>query len=511
MSLVNKTNIQNIQFNTSITNFCEVNSSFDSAILRICYIGENRNGSYISKEAIEKAISSIYNCPIVCSYNRETDSFGGHDVEIVATQDGDLKLINATQPIGCIPESANVWFDTYEEEDGSVHEYLFAKVLLWKRQEAYQKLRKDGVAKHSMEIKVLQNHDEDGLYCIDDFEFTAFAIIGVEPCFEGSAIEMFSKNEFKQMLDEMMRDISSNYNTINTFFKVDNKESRDLTKGGSNMDDKLMLLAEYGYSVDDLSFSIEEASLDELKEKLVEMSKEDSEPDSSSNKFELTTNLIDLLARALSDAVYSTSWGAEKGRYIYVDSDVEKCLVYAWDITDWLLYGFSFTANGDAVDIDFENGRRMKYAIVEFDEGDQSSPFAQTYNEMQKEIEDCKEYVKKYEDAASQIEQLESKISELEEFKSNTENTEIRNKKKNILSQFSDLSSLEAFEVIQENIDDYDEETLTEKLYALRGRQHTIKFNLDKLNPKIYLNGDNQSFKHDDDPYGGIVEFYKDK
>ena len=146
--------VLNMTFASSLTNLCEVNSSFDTGVLRICYTGENRNKSFFSKETIVKSIPTIYNCPIVCNYDRETDTLGGHDIELVCDGNGALKLINATTPVGVIPESAKVWFDDYEEDDGTIHEYLYAEVLLWKRQEAYQKIKKDGITAHSMEIKV---------------------------------------------------------------------------------------------------------------------------------------------------------------------------------------------------------------------------------------------------------------------------------------------------------------------------------------------------------------------
>ena len=65
--------VLNMTYASSLTNLCEVNSSFDTGILRICYTGDNRNGSHISKKAIKKSLQTIYNCPIVCNYDRGWD------------------------------------------------------------------------------------------------------------------------------------------------------------------------------------------------------------------------------------------------------------------------------------------------------------------------------------------------------------------------------------------------------------------------------------------------------
>lgn len=91
---------------SSLTNLCSINSSFDSGVLRVAYHGDNQNKSSISKETFEKCILTMFNCPIVCNYDRETDTLGGHDMEVVRDSNGALQLINVTTPVGCIPQSA---------------------------------------------------------------------------------------------------------------------------------------------------------------------------------------------------------------------------------------------------------------------------------------------------------------------------------------------------------------------------------------------------------------------
>ena len=190
-----KTEILNLTYASSLTDLCEINSSFDSGILRIAYTGDNRNGSSISKDVFERCIKTIYNCPVVCNYDRETDTLGGHDMELVRKDDGSLILVNLTQPIGVVPQTAKVYWETVEEDDGTVNEYLCAEVLIWKRQEAYRKIKKDGITAQSMEITVKDGETINGIYCIKDFEFTAFALIGVEPCYESASLA-FSKQDF---------------------------------------------------------------------------------------------------------------------------------------------------------------------------------------------------------------------------------------------------------------------------------------------------------------------------
>ena len=98
-----------IVFSSGISGLTENNASFDECILRVAYVGKNRNNSFISKETFERCMPSIYNCPIVCRYDREEDIIGSHDMELVTSDDGSMRIVNVTQPVGVVPESAKYW------------------------------------------------------------------------------------------------------------------------------------------------------------------------------------------------------------------------------------------------------------------------------------------------------------------------------------------------------------------------------------------------------------------
>lgn len=50
-----------LTYSSSVEQLCAVNSSFDAGVLKVAYVGKNRNGSSISKEAFERSIHTIYN------------------------------------------------------------------------------------------------------------------------------------------------------------------------------------------------------------------------------------------------------------------------------------------------------------------------------------------------------------------------------------------------------------------------------------------------------------------
>lgn len=504
--------VLNLTFASSLDKLCEINSSFDSGVLKVCYPGLNRNNTFISKEDIERHIETLYNCPIVCNYDRETDTLGGHDMELVKDDDGNIRIVNKTTPVGVIPESAKWEWREFEEENGDINEYLCVEALLWKRQEAYKKIKKDGVVKHSMEITVKNGELIDGIYHIYDFEFTAFALIGVEPCFEGSSLEMFSKQDFKQQLTEMMQELKESFNLVKTSDEVDNTK---LTEGGERvLDKKIELLAKYGLDVESLDFSIEELTYEELEEKIKDLGtdgkepedekdpKDDKDDEEPADKFALTSNLVEEITRTLEAEKIQREWG-ECIRYWYVDCDLETSEVYAWDTEDWLLYGFTYSVDGDSVTIDYESKKRKKYAIVDFDEGEQPSPFAQVYSELESKLHDNTELAAKYQSASDTIESMEAELNELRKFKEDTETAVEKEKRDELFARFEDLIGDEAFEVIRENNLEYDLETLEEKCYAIRGRKGiTAKFSNEVKAPKIKV----EKIEDKTEEYGGVFE-----
>lgn len=502
--------VYNMTFASSLTDICEVNSSFDKGVLRICYTGTNRNKSNISKSVLEDGIKSIYNCPIVCNYDRETDTLGGHDMEVVRDNDGSIKLVNSTQPVGVIPESARVWFEDYEDENGITHEYLYADVLLWKRQEAYQKIKRDGITSHSMEISIKSGKKIDGIYYIDKFEFTAFALIGVTPCYESSALEVFSLGDFKQQMSEMMQDLKETFNLVNTSDEDDNihPQMNSMEGGEKTLDEKMELVAKFGIDVNTLEFSIEDFTVEELTEKFEAMqaaAPEAGEPEEHTEDFALNSAVVEEMYRMLGEEKVTREWG-ECGRYRFVDCDIEASEIYCYDSQDWLLYGFSYSMNGDNVVIDFESKKRMKCAIVPFDEGEQVSPFAEVFSMMESKIAELSGVQAKFEAASEQITSMETELGELRQFKADIDEAKATEARDAVFAQFEDLVGNEAFEQLKENAGSFSLDDIEEKCYALRGRLGTTaKFALGQKAPKLKVDKTDDMSK---EPYGGLFAKY---
>lgn len=500
-----------ITYSSSVEKLCEVNHSFDSGVLKVAYVGKNRNGSSISKEAFERSMSTIYNCPVVCNYNRERDEIGSHDIEVVV-KDGTPTIVNITQPVGVVPESANIWWESFEDASG-VHEYLCCEVLIWKRQEAYEKIKENGITDESMEIRVKSGYMEDDVFVIESFEFLAFCLLETaEPCYESAGLEMFGLTEFKQKYTEMMEEFKANFKQVNS--PIGDDILKNNSKGGKEqLDQKMELLAKFGLTIEQVNFDIESMSVEEVEAELNKLKEE-------ANKFSLTGEQFrECLIESLCAEKIETCWG-EMSRYMYMDYDAEVSEVYCYDAEDWKLYGFTYSMNGDNVVVDFESKKRKKFSIVDFDEGDMDLSHKQVFDVVAEasanstattlnakfEI-DFAELEEKYNAASDTISEMNKEIDELRAYQQEVIAAERAADEDAVFAMFEDLNGVEAFEELRANCAEMSIEDIEEKCYALRGRQGVQKFSEKKTqNPRLPI--EQMGTKPQDEPYGGLfLEF----
>ena len=491
-----------IMFSSGISDIVERNSSFDSGVLRVCYTGRNRNNSFISKETFERCMSSIYNCPIVCRYDRETDTIGSHDMELVTDKDGGLRIVNVTHPVGVVPESANFWWEEIEDDSGP-HEYLCVDVLLWKRQEAYKKIKENGITDESMEISVKEGEMVDGVYIIKRFEFTAFCLLGTaQPCYESASLELFSRDDFKAQLAEMMQEFKESFTTVQSSNEVVIHPQNNSEGGDEVLEQKIALMAEFGLTAEQLDFNLEDFTVDELREKFEEMKNPVSEPVTEpTGNFALAEQFREELINALSAETVETCFGT-MARYWYVDYDNEVSEVYCYDTEDWKLYGFTYSTNGDNVTINFAEKKRKKFSIVDFDEGEQIAAFAAVFAAVTEKFNESNtQWEQKYQTASDTISSMESELGTLRQFKTATEDAIAKGERDEVFAQFEDLIGVEAFESLREHCAEYSIEDLEEKCYAIRGRNGSVaKFSYEPKAPKLPV----EKTEVAPEPYGGV-------
>lgn len=501
----------------SLSDLKDLNSSFASGRLKVMYTGDNQNGSSFSQEVVEAALPTIANIPIVAHYDIDANMIGSHDVELVNDEKG-LRLRNLTEPCGVVPESAVASFSVESDANGVQHNYLTIEpVILWKRQEVYSHIVDDlgGRVDHSMEVNISAFHkDRDSnVLTVDSFEFQALCLLeSAKPCFEGSELEMFSADEFKAKMEAMMEELRETFSKVNPpEVEIDINNEQINTEGGRVLDEKLALLAEYELDAEALDFSLDDFSVEELREKFEAMKGADAEQEPEQEPaatFELSGNLHKVLADAFRQKVVERPWGPEPA-YWMEDYDQEAGMAYATDTTNWNIYGFPFSMDGDNAVIDFEAGKRMKRAFVEFDEGaaEEVSELAQMFDAIgEKFTENENAWSEKYEALKQEFEALKESTDDIEElrtFKADTEKAADEAARAEVFAQFEDLEGNEAFEALRENNAEYDVEALEKECFAIRGMANIpAKFAAKEKTPKLKVV--KNTARAEKEPYGGL-------
>ena len=223
----------------------DVNPLMSSCEIKVLYLGENRNRSYISKEVATEMAKTLRGAPIVGYYKENKEDFADHGEQMVWDDQG-IHFNVLTKPYGFVAPDAKVWFQKFNDSDDFGNEiqreYLMTTGYLWTGQfEEVQSVIDEGKPQ-SMELdeKSLDGHwatnvkNNMEFFIINDAIFTKLCILGddTEPCFEGASVTKpvvsanFSKNiddNFKKTLFSMMKDL------------------QDALKGGYTMEQEVKL------------------------------------------------------------------------------------------------------------------------------------------------------------------------------------------------------------------------------------------------------------------------------
>ena len=162
--------------------------------LQANHTGKNRNGSFISDEAQQKALESFKNRPIL-GYIHEVDGephFYGHNMHIE-----DNEVVYDEIPVGTIPESCDAKI-VYDEEKGK--SYVEVTGLIYEEYtKAAEIVRREEELPVSVElyIRSMSYDANEKALCLDDFYYSGVTILGknddgddVEPGMEGANIQL---------------------------------------------------------------------------------------------------------------------------------------------------------------------------------------------------------------------------------------------------------------------------------------------------------------------------------
>ena len=206
----------------------EINPLMSKCEIKVLYLGENRNRSYINEEVATEMAKTLRGAPIVGYFRKEKEDFADHGNRMIIDDEG-IKFECMTKPYGFVDPAAKVWFQTFEDTDEFGNKvnrkYLMTTGYLWTGQYEECKVATEEGRPHSMELdeETLVGHwatnRESGMdfFIINDAIFSKLCILGddVEPCFEGSSVtapkvsSSFTKidDEFKKTLFSMMQEL----------------------------------------------------------------------------------------------------------------------------------------------------------------------------------------------------------------------------------------------------------------------------------------------------------------
>lgn len=206
----------------------DINPLMSECEIKVFYLGENRNRSYINEETAMEMAKTLRGAPIVGYFKKDKEDFADHGNRMIIDDEG-IKFECMTRPYGFVSPNAKVWFQTFEDTDefGNkvVRKYLMTTGYLWTGQYEECKVATEKGRPHSMELdeETLNGHwakncnNDMEFFIINDATFSKLCILGddVEPCFEGSSVTApnvssnFTKidDEFKKTLFSMMQEL----------------------------------------------------------------------------------------------------------------------------------------------------------------------------------------------------------------------------------------------------------------------------------------------------------------
>ena len=419
----------------------DINPLMSKCEIKVLYVGENRNHSYITEEVAKDMAKTLRGAPIVGYYKEEKEDFADHGEQVILDDEG-IKFNCLTQPYGFVAPDAKVWFQDFEDTDefGNkiTRKYLMTTGYLWTGQfeEAKRVIEKGNNQSMELDEESLQGHWSTNVntgmdfFIISDAIFSKLCILGedVEPCFEGASItapqvsNSFSKvdDNFKHTLYTMMQDL------------------KYALEGGKNME-------------------LEENTVETVEEEVKETEKEtvETEETESSIETETTSTETESEAEPVEEEAESTEEESEENESSEEEEESES---------------ESEEADGEAP---------SDYSDNEEEESEEEEPLDNSDDVDTKKKEFSLE---DYNTLKANYDELETKYNELVEFKKGIE----LEKKQALIDSFYMLSDEDKKDV-KEHMSEYSLEDIESKLCVIcvKNKVNFEKENLDENNNKV--------------------------
>ena len=506
--------------NLKFSSFEKLNENFLKAKCYVLSLGKNANKSHFSKENVDRAYPSLAYAPVIGHLMVDDNGvyhLGGHDYHLDMN---DLKLKSQCVPFGVAVPSESPVYEDVTEENGNVSTYLTCEVIIWigRYPELADAFYSDSVfTNQSMEIFYSNSaplKDDPTYTDIIDFSFDALCMLqksdddkfNVTPCFPSASIVPITysidKNEFSSLMGELKEELS-------LYFSKNNSDE----KGGKvNLDEKLEILQKFNKTVEDLDFSIDDMSVEDLSAKMEELFGE-KEPKAEPIAFSATYKEK---RQALQNALDPIIVKDAEGNY------VEETYFYIEDFSDE--YVFVEKDHWTANDYDCKYGR---FAYT-FDEATRTATISSEFEEMvkvwltldekAKVDEERANYETKYSDLEKEFSDykaehsfLDSEFNELKEYKENKEVEERKCAEDALFADYEEtIGETEEFKSLKEKASEFSLDALKKECLCIVG-MYSMTNKTKETNKPDSLKFSLEPETSEDEPYGGLMKKYLGK
>lgn len=524
---------------------------FIDVSIDVMHTGANLNKTSFTKDAINKAVPTIRNTPIlgyvVDELDEEDKDFKGHEHELRITNK-DVKYVYAGQAYGVIPESCNPRWIVKDDGTGIEREYLRVDGLIWtKFSDSVDIFTRDGTKNHSVELTDMAcgPADKNGNVPVGSFKFDGCCILSttdpsIKPAMTGSCV---TANFSVEDITAQIRDRLYEYQAIQQNYTAQNDNPSDEEKGDTtpmNENEKNPAMTENAVAegavenpeietsatentateTESEAAPAENAASEEGAENATaEVSAENTAPaeegePAASSEFALTTEqLLDEISGALSAYKIQSSWDPENMVPRYWMNDVQGDEVIVIDCTTYNLMGIPYSMNGDNVVLDVENAKRKKVTFEDWDEGEvlpgMSAAFTEITNtvaEMNAKISDL---TKEFTEASETIAEMKPKLEAYEKAEADAKAAEMEAKRNALFATFDEKLGADAEYIALKENKELSYSDLETKCYALVGRKSAeFSYVPNKNNKGTVRFGVGGTQNGSDVAYGGLIEHY---
>lgn len=517
---------------------------FIDVSIDVMHTGANLNKTSFTKDAINKAVPTIRNTPIlgyvVDELDEEDKDFKGHEHELRIT-DKDVKYVYAGQAYGVIPESCNPRWIVKDDGTGIEREYLRVDGLIWtKFSDPVDIFTRDGTKNHSVELTDMAcgPADKNGNVPVGSFKFDGCCILSttdpsIKPAMTGSCV---TANFSVEDITAQIRDRLYEYQAIQQNYTAKNDNPSDEEKGDTtpmNENEKNPAMTENAVAegavenpeietpaaentatkTESEAAPAENAAPEEGAENATtEVPAENTAPaeedePAASSEFTLTANqLRDEVYNALLKVQIPSRWDNECMIPKYWLTDIQGSEVIVTDSGTYQLMGIPYSMNGDNVVLEYENIKRKKVIYEDWDNGDVMPGLITMFSTLTDKLVELSD---SYTKAANEVSEIKPKLEAYQQAEADAKAAEMEAKRNALFATFDEKLGADAEYIALKENKEISYSDLETKCYALVGRKSAeFSYVPNKNNKGTVRFGVGGTQNGSDVAYGGLIEHY---